>query len=67
MEPNNNGDRITNGHLLSANKASSTRFGLHIIELLAKGAPWESPNNQSVALHKLTANPTGEDNTYIAH
>lgn len=39
--PNNEGDRITNGHLLSLNKAFNTRFGLHIIELLAKG-----PNNR---------------------
>lgn len=60
--PNNEGDRITNGHLLSLKKAFNSRFGLHIIEWLAKG-----PNNQSVALHKLTANPIGEHNTYIAH
>ena len=45
--PNNGGDRAPTGHLLSPNEASSPKIGLHIIELLAKGIPWESPNNTS--------------------
>jgi hypothetical protein len=33
------------GHLLLPHKASSTRNRLHLVELLAKTAPWEHPNN----------------------
>lgn len=42
--PNNRGSRAPPGHLLSPDEASSTRTGLHLIELVAKGTPWEPPN-----------------------
>lgn len=32
-------------YLLLLNDASSTGTGLHLIELLAKGVPWETPTN----------------------
>ena len=41
--PNNRGDRTPNGHFLSPSEASNIRNGLHLTELLAKGAPWEAP------------------------
>lgn len=45
MKPPNNGrDGVPVGHLLS-NEASSTGVWLHLINLLAQGAPQESPNN----------------------
>lgn len=37
--PNNGGNGVPTGQLLSPNKSSSTRTGLHSIELLAKGVP----------------------------
>ena len=37
--PNNEGDRVPTGHLLSPNKAFITGTGLYSIELWAKGAP----------------------------
>jgi hypothetical protein len=37
--PNNGGDRVPTGHLLSTNKASSTGTRLHPIDLLAKEIP----------------------------
>ena len=37
--PNNGGDRVPTGHLLSPNKAYSAGIGLFIMELLAKGGP----------------------------
>lgn len=40
--PNNGGDGTLNGHRSSPNEASSTRIGLHLIEWLLKGVPWES-------------------------
>lgn len=43
--PNSKRDRTPTSHFLSPNKASSTRTGLHLVELLGKGVPWESPNN----------------------
>ena len=39
------GDRTPPGHLLSPNRAFSTRIGLHIIVWLAKGVTWKTPNN----------------------
>lgn len=39
MESPNGGDTTPNGHLLSPNEASSTRIGLHLIELLANRNP----------------------------
>jgi len=37
--PNNGGDRVLTGHLLSTNKDSSTGTRLHPIDLLAKEVP----------------------------
>ena len=41
---NNWGNSVPFDHLLS-NEASSTRIGLHLIELLTKGGPWEALSN----------------------
>ena len=38
---NHRGDRTPTAHPLSPNQASNTRFGLYLIELLAKGVQWE--------------------------
>ena len=53
-------DRAPSGHFLSPTEASSTGNGLYLIELLAKGIPWEPPPNNpgccqslKVVLHKL--------------
>ena len=63
---NDKGHRAPAGHLLSPNEAFSTRTGLlHLIELLAKGVPWEPETTQAivkmaivkVAQHKLTVKP----------
>lgn len=43
--PNDRGHRISVDCLLLLNEASSSRIGLRSIELLVKGAPWESSNN----------------------
>lgn len=43
--PNNRGDKVPTGHLLSSKEASTTRVGLRLIELFARGVPWESVNN----------------------
>ena len=40
-------DRVPTGHLLTPNEASNKRTVLHLVELLAKGALQESPNNPS--------------------
>lgn len=46
MKLTNNGeDRTPTGHILSPNKASSTRNWLHPIELLAEGVPWKLPHS----------------------
>jgi hypothetical protein len=47
------GSRASTGYLSSPNEASSTRNGLHLIKLLAKGAPWEPPNNLGYCLGYL--------------
>lgn len=39
MKLKNRGRRVSTGHLLSPKQSSSTRMGLHLIELLAKGVP----------------------------
>lgn len=45
MKLSNNWERQNpNCHLLSPNKASSTRILLHVIALLVKEFPWEFPN-----------------------
>lgn len=41
---NNGGYRIPTGHLLPPNKTSCTGTDLLSVEVLAKGAPWISPN-----------------------
>ena len=41
--------RVLADHLLSPNESSSTETGLHSIELLAKGIPWESKITQAIA------------------
>ena len=62
---NNEENRAPTGYLLLPNEASSTGIGLHLIELLAKGISWESPDvpgccqDSKAALHKLTARPHG--------
>jgi hypothetical protein len=38
-------EQAPTGHLLPSNEASNARIGLHLIELLARGVPWESSNN----------------------
>lgn len=43
--PNNGRNRVPTGHLLSLNKAFSTRIVLHLVELWAKGVSWKFPNN----------------------
>lgn len=43
--PNNGGDRVPTGYLLSANEGTTTGIGIHLTELLAKVIPWESSNN----------------------
>lgn len=43
--PNKGEVKSLNWHIMSSNESSSTGFWLHLIELLAKGAAWESPNN----------------------
>lgn len=45
MKSPNNGDRAPTGYLSSPNEPSSTRTGLHLIELLAQWVQWEPPNN----------------------
>lgn len=53
MKPSNTrGDRGPAGQVLSPNEASSIGIELHIIELLAKGIPWESPNNPGYCFTK---------------
>lgn len=42
---NNQGDVVPTGYLLSSNEGSSSRYELQLIELLAKGTPWETLNN----------------------
>lgn len=42
---NNWGNRTPTGHILSLHEDSSTGNGSHLIRLLAKGVPWEDPNN----------------------
>ena len=43
---NNRGHGVPIKQLLSPNVASSTRIGLHLIELLAKEISWEIQNNR---------------------
>lgn len=43
--PNDRRHRISVDYLLLLNEASSSKIGLHSIELLVKGVPWESSNN----------------------
>lgn len=43
--PNNGENRILSAHLLSPNKASNTRIGLHLIEFLSKRMSNKSSNN----------------------
>lgn len=42
---NNTGDAVPIGQRLSPNVVSSTRIGIHLIELLAKGISWKIQNN----------------------
>lgn len=41
----NEEDEITTGHLLSPYKVSDIEAVLYPVEQLAKGVPWNSPNN----------------------
>jgi hypothetical protein len=43
---NNWSDWAPISHLLPSNKASNQKIGLHLIELLVKGVPWEYPDSQ---------------------
>lgn len=43
--PNNRGDRVPTGHLLSPNGASGIGTGLHSIELLAKWVQKKTSNH----------------------
>lgn len=47
--PNNKGDRVPTGHLLSSKEASSTRTGLHPIELLTQRSCGNLHTTQVVA------------------
>lgn len=68
--PNNSGDRVPSGYLLSLYEAFSTRIGLHLTGLLARGAPWESTKNpgyyQNYTLFftNWKQSPIAEDNIY---
>lgn len=46
--PSSEGDRSSTGHLLSPNEASSIKLWLHLIELLAKDAPWSLQAAQAI-------------------
>lgn len=50
--PNDGVHRISVDCLLLLNEASSSRIGLHSIELLVKGVPWESSTTPAVAKAK---------------
>lgn len=43
---------VSTGHLLQPGKASSDERGLHLIVLLAKGAPWKSTKNPEFCYNK---------------
>lgn len=43
--PNNREDRGPTSYLFLPHEASSSGIGLSLIELLAKGVPWEFANN----------------------
>ena len=66
-------DIVPTGHLLSPMEASSTGVGLHLIELLAKGALCESPNDtgccQDYRLFSTNwqQGPNAKDNLYTNH
>lgn len=57
--PNNERNRFPTVDLLSLNEASSTGCGLHIFELLAKEAFWDSQTTKAIVktiyvfFHKL--------------
>lgn len=63
--PNNERDRLQTRHRLSPNEASSTRTGLHLIELLGQRSPWKSPNNQGFHSQQLSNCLIKEKKTYI--
>lgn len=73
--PNNGIDRDLARHLLSPNEASSTRIGLHLIELLAKSqqTTQEYSNNPGCCQDNrfLSTNwqqgPITKDNIYTTH
>jgi hypothetical protein len=71
--PNNGRVRAPTAHLLSPNEASSIRNGLYLIELLAKGVPWEPPSklgySQGYRLFSTSPwqSPIAVDNTYTTH
>lgn len=44
--PNNEGDIVPPGQILSLNEASSSWIRLHSIEFLAKGIPWKTQTTQ---------------------
>lgn len=45
LKPKNGEHRAITGRIFSPNEASSTRNGLNLTVLLAKGAPWEPTDN----------------------
>lgn len=71
--PNKREHRVPAGHLWSPNEDFSTRIGLYLIDLLAKGVPHgyhKKPRlwpRLYVALYKLTPGPIAEDNMCITH
>lgn len=70
--PNNRGDRVPTGHLLSPNGASGIGTGLHSIELLAKWVPRKLQITQAIEVSKLFCTngqqgPIDEDNTHVIH
>lgn len=63
------GDKAPIGYLLSPNEVFNSGTTLHLIKLLANGAPRKDTSNLSccqsyVALHQLTISPIAEDKTY---
>lgn len=54
--PNNEVDRVPTSHFLSPNEASSTRTGLNLTRLLAKGSH-ENPQSTEVVVKTISCSP----------
>lgn len=47
--PKNGGEKTPTGHLSLPNETSSAKNGIHLVELLVKGAPWKAGTTQEIA------------------